>query len=448
MTTDRFSLIIAKCKDRRAHAVACDERSETAAHISGQCVTIIGTQRFNMPKRFSKIWLTAAFTTLIVLVPASYSQTVSVESMKALLGSKAGFTPEDYKNVDSGEISVKRIPVNDKREIAVCGLIRLDLPFDVVLEGYRRTINKQKRSTVKDFGRFSAPPSSDDLNGLEFDEGDIESLRECRVGDCKWHLPAEMINRLRSEIDWDNPKHNAQASALLKNMLIASVAEYLAQGDASLMEYNDKEVALGLKDEYQKLEPALFWSDEFAPGFREYYEGFPAGSLPGIENTVTWAKIKVGLKEVVFFTHNTNFKKKSGGVSQAVIVAKQIYANHYFDSTLGVTVLVGFPKSEGKKDETYLIFVNHTRARALGGSIGKLIQGLVKGQAVDRVEDVLADTRKNSQLVLANRAQPDTAPQEGIVATFAKRPLFVWVFVILVVAGIVLLFMKWRARHS
>lgn len=385
-------------------------------------------------------------TILFVTVSSVYPQTLTVKSMKTLLESKAGYTSEDFEAVDAGEIVVKRLPTTQKREIAVCGLIKISFPYDVVLEGYRQTINQQKKETAKEFGRFQNPPAANDLNDLEFDEGDVNSLRKCRVGNCSWNLSAPMIARLQSEIDWKSPDKASKAAALIKSMLTEYLAGYMRQGDDALLEYNDKPSGLKLKDEYQTPHNALFFSEVFAPKFSEYFNDFPSGSLEGVENTASWAKIRVGLKDVVLITHNLNYEIERDGVSKAFMISKQVYANHYFDSTIGMTAVVGFTNSEGAH-ETYIVFVNHSSARALSGRIGKLVSGLVDSQAVDRVQEVLEDTKRNSEREFVNRYQPAPVEQEGIVTRTVKQPYFLWLVGLAGLAGAVFLFIKWRTRH-
>ncbi len=399
-----------------------------------------------MVKRISKTCLTSVLTVLLLPLQTAYSQGLTVESMKALIEAEAGFGPEDFEAVDAGDVAVRRIKVKDRSEMAVCGLIRLPLPFDVVLEGFRRTINQQKKETAKDYGRISSPPSPNDLSDLEFDEGDLETLKNCRVGNCSWHLPEDVIRRIQSEIDWRDPDRQKKLSALLKSMIISYIKDYLERGNEGLIEYYDKPQVVRLNDEYAKLRGSLFWSEAFAPEFVQYYDDYPAGELKGVKNTVSWVKIKVGLKPVVIFSHNTDYQKQSNGTSQAFIVSKQIYANHYFDSTLGVSIVVGFPRTDGK-DETYVLFRNYSRSRALGGRIGKLVQGLVAGQAVDRVHEVLAETKTNSALVMANRSAGVQEAEESAFVRIVKDPNFFWVLLALIVTGSVLVFIRWRARN-
>ncbi len=255
-----------------------------------------------------------------------------------------------------------------------------------------------------------------------------------------------MIRRLQEEVDWEAENHLPQASDLLKKMLVEYVADFLKNGSSSLMEYRDRPGAFKLADDYDSLSESLIWPKEYAPDFGKYISEYPNQKLSGIEDTMSWASIRVGLKPVLLITHNTNYRKDSNESKQAILVSRQIYANHYFDSTQSLTAIAELPGKNGKF-ETYLFFISHSRAGALGGGIGKLVGGIVEGQAVDRLESLLEDTRRNTALVLANR-EADKAPKEteSMSSILLKRTAYVWGAILLGMLAVVG-FLVWKTSR-
>ena len=399
-----------------------------------------------MTRGATKIVFVSAIFALLVCARTGFGAEPSFESIKKIAVASYGLNAAELKALEQGEIVTKKLESDEKREIAVAGIIKFDIPFEIVLEAYQRALDRQKRESAKSYGKFQYPPTIESFEKLDFDEKDLADLKNCRIDSCKWNLSADMIQRLRDEIDWNADDHISRASNLVKKMLVEYIAEFLKGGSASLMEYRDRPDAVKIADDYASLRESLVWPKEFAPEFLEFIEEYPNKKLGGIEDTMSWTNIKVGLKPVLLITHNTNYRKDSKASKQAILFSRQIYANHYFDSTQSMTAITEVPNSEGKP-ETYLLFVSRSRSGALGGSIGKLVGGIVEGQAVERLEGILEDTKQNTALVLANR-EAEAAPKqnEGISSILLKRTAYVWVIIILgmiAVAG----FLVWKTSR-
>jgi hypothetical protein len=75
-----------------------------------------------------------------------------------------------------------------------------------------------------------------------------------------------------------------------------------------------------------------------------------------------------------------------------LVTSKQIYANHYFDSSLALTAFVRIP---GASPESYLVYENRSRADGLGGLFGKMKRGIVKDKAVDSLKNILQSSKAN-----------------------------------------------------
>ncbi len=142
--------------------------------------------------------------------------------------------------MEEGQPFVKLLPVQDKREVAVCGLVNLQVPADVFLQSFRESMVRKSDPAILEIGRFNSTPTIDDLQGLTLEPRDIDDLKECVAGDCKVKLSAGMIHRFQSEIDWAAPDYRFQVTQLFKHILLDYVREYLRQGNSSLIEYRSK----------------------------------------------------------------------------------------------------------------------------------------------------------------------------------------------------------------
>ena len=212
-----------------------------------------------------------------------------------------------------------------------------------------------------------------------------------------------MIEKLRDEVDWDSDDASARAAEVLKTSLSEYVARYSREGDGALMTYRDTDQRVSLADEYSQLTQSLDLIDFIDKRFGDDFRAFPETEGESVENLFSWSVVKIGFKPVLMFTHTMSKNEAGQGIPAFLSVSKQIFANHYFDSSLGITLLLS-PGSDDEAPETYLLFINRSRASALRGRLGRLLRGLIEDQAKGKLEEFLADAKRYTALEAANRA--------------------------------------------
>jgi len=361
------------------------------------------------------------------------------EKVRKVLTGGAGFSSEDLQELEKGNVVVRQIDAEDPGEVAFCGAVKVEAPRDMVYDAFRRAIELQEKEIAYSRGIFSKPPVTRDLTRLDVGDSEIRGLSDCKVGDCDWSLSDKLIEKVAAEIDWSAPGSAKKADELIKKILVDYTAEYMNKGDAALMTYMDDPEPLSLQEEQRLLLGRLLWIGDFAPEFREYLEKFPAKKLEGVDDLVYWSNVRVGLKPVIIETHTIFYKKEDAGIPQGFIISKQIYANHYFHSSLALTGFISFPKDGGKFD-TYVFFVSHSRAGALTGTLGQLARGAVDGEAENKLTDALEDTKRFTRYALEGREEAEMVSRRGFLATIFGRFFYFW----LILAGLAV---YWFARR-
>lgn len=362
----------------------------------------------------------------------SLSQT-SVQQFRNVLRDQAAFTTDDFLAIERGDIVVRLLPVKDKREVAVCGLVRTQAPPEITLRAFHTSLTQQSPDSILEIGKFSNPPVLEDLEALTLEKRDIEDLKRCSVGDCKLKMSVAMIERFRSEVDWTAPDYRLQATRLFRQMLLDYVRDYLTSGNAALVEYHDQLRGVSLEEEQRALLEASIYINDFAPDFAEYLNGFPRLKQTGVENSINWSKIKFGLKPVTMLTHVATYTSRPGDVRQTVVVSKQLYANHYFDSSLAITASIDIPMG-GSTTESYLLYTNRSRADALAGSFSTLKRNLVEREAVANLNAILLRTRLTLESSSLNQAEsaPRSRSAKIVGWLFAGSHLLWWLVTIIV----------------
>lgn len=311
---------------------------------------------------------------------------------EAFLRTYAGLSQVEQSAVERGESVAKLVDIADKRELAVCGIVRLAISADGFAARIRDIVEYKKNDAILQIGLFSDTPRLEDLDGLTIEADDLKALKDCKVGDCDVRLPAKQIDQFRSEIDWKRADSSKRANALARQMLLQYVTAYLAGGTDKLAEYGDRKRALRLADESRSLMAASPLLTSYAPELRSYLESFPSGTLEKVENVVYWSKEKFGLKPVVSVTHMTIYTVRKAGVANVIVSSRQIYASRYFDSSLALTVLVE-AAPVGQTPTSYLVYLNRSRTDQLGGILGSAKRSFVEGRMVRGVRTTLKVTK-------------------------------------------------------
>jgi hypothetical protein len=325
------------------------------------------------------IWI----TTLSVLSVSIIGRPLPPEP-HAFLSRHLGFSSAELATLDAGEILVNLPKTAETREVAAFAVARVDVPTDFFLEKFRDIENFKKTKNVLQIGKFGNPPRLSDLQGLIVDAADIEDLKRCKVKSCDFKMSAKFIERFRKEVDWTSASSRDRATQLVRQMLLEQLQDYLKAGNAALVQYDDKPSALALAGEMRSLLKPVPYMYGYTATFQKYLEEYPLTPTgdAGFEDFVYWSKEEFGMKPVISLTHVTIHRRRPGA-SDAIIASKGIYASHYFESSLGLTSLVG---SGGPDTTRYLIYVNRSRTDALRGMLSGLKRSLIGGRLRDGVK--------------------------------------------------------------
>ena len=304
----------------------------------------------------------------------------SLAEFQKLLQQKASFEATDFAALQLEQPVVRVVPVSDKREVAVSGLINIRAGADEFLRSYRESMTQKNNSAILEIGSFAKEPALTDLQNLTIDTQDIEDLKECVVGDCQVKLSAAMIERFRKEIDWQAPDYQVKVTNLFKQMLSEYVRDYRKRGDAALIEYNDKRNEVSLAAEHRALTSASGYINDLLADKKSGLQLFG--------DAIVWSKIKFGLKPVIAINHITIYKRDGNAGPQVLVASKQIYASHYFNAFLALTAFVSVPDSAA-----YLVYENRSRADGLEGPFSKMKRGVVEKKALEGLKNILAQSK-------------------------------------------------------
>lgn len=329
---------------------------------------------FRLRGRPAVLWGLALPLTLLLLSGLLNAQEDSLETrLDSFLRTRMDFTDKESQRVFQGEIVVKAVAAANNSEVIVASIGRISVPKSFFIEHYGKTIEPlELHSSVR--GRlFSEPPQLSDLDGLSLSMTVLQALKDCRIGDCNIKLSRKMIERFQKDIDWNSPDYPATANRLFREMLFQYLATYIRQGSEALIEYRDQQYSLKMVDEFKALlEESRYLNVN--PAFYRYLKSFPRKKLENVSGYFFWIEEDLGLNKNVLSLNHLSFYNPGDTGKVALLINRQIYANHFFESLLGITGFIGDPQPGARG--FYMIHIYRCRIDALrrGGVLSRMIR--------------------------------------------------------------------------
>jgi hypothetical protein len=272
----------------------------------------------------------------------------------------------------------RALPADDGH-LAMFAAARLHVGPEALMSWTRVIDTLHRGPFVKAIGRFSSMPVESDVDGLTLDAGDLDALRRCRPGDCKVKLAAAEIVAVQQAIAAGGADWRAVAERAFRRLLLARVEHHRARGLASLDPYADRETPASI---YEAFAGVVTRSPYLTSGLPELVVALERPSLAGIprsESLYYWSKEHYGTgKPVVSVTHVRYWMPDGIGTPAAVAASTQIFASHYINGALGLTLVLCEPDDGA----CYLAYINRTHTDLFGGLFG----GVRRGIARQRIE--------------------------------------------------------------
>jgi hypothetical protein len=303
------------------------------------------------------------------------------------LRAAAGMSDANLAALDRGE-AIARVLDTDRREVAVVGAVRIKGSRRQLIARYRDVSNLRRSKLVLELGTFSQPARPDDLLPLRIEPYDLDAVRECEPGDCPVRLSPPAMTRFHDTVDWKSADWRRAASGVWRDVLAGMMAAYQANGDRALPEHHNKQAALRVQDEFHAIYQESAYVARMAPdGFR-YLREFPRQALHGAADIFYWSKDDFGVRPVTSLTHLVLYDPPDR--RPALVATKQIYAAHYFDAALGLTLAI-----EDGAGGFYMVSMNRARTRSLTSRFRGIVRGIVQGRSREALEGILASTKQS-----------------------------------------------------
>jgi len=304
------------------------------------------------------------------------------------------FSAADFRALDAGSAVVKSLDTPVRQELAHFGAVHIDAPAERFIDRFRDIERFEKGPGIPQIGRFLSPPRLEDLASLTLPAKDVTALAGCRPGDCDVKLSAAAMTRFRNQMNWSSPNAALQAHEIAREMLLELVRAYKANGNAALGYYDDGRETLSVAEQFRALLASGSRLSLPVPGLMAYLDEYPRSRPAGAEDFFYWSVVDFGLKPTVRVNHVIIYPLAARplGVSH-VIAIKQLYASHYFYSTLELRFLVDDDR-RADRDGFYLLSITRSRSDGTTGLKGSLLRPVISRRSRNAVRGYLEHLKR------------------------------------------------------
>ena len=295
----------------------------------------------------------------------------------------AGLSDDQIRDIRVGRAVAKVLDTRMADEVFVFGAVYINSTPERFLKLAGDLDALRKLPSYLAVERFSNPPRIGDLEGFVVDEKDLEELRRCKPGHCEFQLPTEAMDEFQRSVDWAAPDRAAQASRLAQQMVLEALRGYQRGGNVALGTYRDKSHPTAVAETFTSLLGEMKSLPVYLPELHRYLLDYPNASADQIESQFYWEKVNFGLKPTLRLVQAIVYRGASPQKPAYALAIKQLYASHYFETALDLTVCIR--DSADKRNGFYLITVKGSQQAGLTGIKG----GIVRKVAVDKTRSSL-----------------------------------------------------------
>jgi hypothetical protein len=300
----------------------------------------------------------------------------------------------DLARIQTGESIIEELPTERREEIALFGIVHMDISPDFFLSHFRQTLTFESGHGVVQNGVFSTPPSVSDLSGLRWEVDDLEKIRDCNPASCTARLPGGNVSQFHKGVNWSSPQAMAQANDLMRRLSVSYVTQYQSQGDDALTSYLKDGRLLSVKEGTRELLQNSLYLFHYVPELVSYLQNYPREKRDNVENIFYWQRAEFGLQPVIRFNHVAIFKDVSN--QNYVIASKMLYANHYFRDGVEIQSLVS-DQENGSSKGFYLVVLSRSHVDGMTGFKGHFLRKKVVNKTKEALQKWLMKTKRRME---------------------------------------------------
>jgi hypothetical protein len=303
-----------------------------------------------------------------------------------------GLTGDQIASIRSGKAMAKIIDSPTADDVFVFGSVYINSTPESYLKFASDIDQLRKLPGYLAIRKFSDPPQLSDLEGFTLDDDDVKELKSCKPDNCKVQLPAESMVEFQKQVNWSAPDAADQVNRLGQKMALEALQQYINGGNEALGTYRDKKNPTIVADTFASLLSRSKALPVYLPELDSYLLKYPAAPSGQIQSQFYWENVNFGLKPTLRIVQAIVFRGVGTTEPAYAVAVKQLYASHYFETALDLTVCV--LDQNNPKHGFYLITLKGSQQAGLTGFKGSIVRKVAVDKTRSSLERALASIKQ------------------------------------------------------
>src|ERR1700752_4028797 len=292
-----------------------------------------------------------------------------------------GLNDDEIRGIREGKAIARTLDSPTADQVFVFGAVYINSTPERYLKFASDIDAMRKLPSYIALRKFRDPPQRSDLTGFSMDEQDFKQLKNCKPGHCEVQLPSEAMEEFQRSVNWSAPDASDQANRLAQPMALQALLNYKQGGNAALGTYRDKNHPAVVAETFASLLSRSKALPAYLPELHQFLLNYPKADSGSIQSEFYWEKVNFGLKPTLRMVQAIVYRDKDSTKPRYAIAVKQLYASHYFETALDLTVCV----PDHERPGMYVITLKGSSQAGLTGFKG----GIVRKVAVDKTRSSL-----------------------------------------------------------
>ena len=301
-----------------------------------------------------------------------------------------GLSDDEIRDIGEGKAVAKVLDTPTPDEVFIFGAVYINSTPERYLQMVSDIDALRKLPNYLALRKFSDSPQLTDLDGFTLDDEDIKELEHCKPGNCEVQLPTKAMETFQQSVNWSAPDRAAQTNRLAQQMALQALLQYQQGGNAALGTYRDKKHPSAIAETFASTLEQMKAVPAYLPELDHYLLDYPKAPSDAIQSQFYWEKVNFGLKPTLRIVRVILFRAVRPSEPAYVVAVKQLYASHYFETALDLTVCV----KDANRNGFYLITVKGSQQAGLTGLKGGIVRKVAVDKTRSSLERVLAAYKK------------------------------------------------------
>ena len=177
---------------------------------------------------------------------------------------------------------------------------------------------------------------------------------------------------------------------LARRLALQALLEYMQGGNTALGAYRDKKHPAAVAETFASLIGRFEALPVYLPELNEYLLEYPKAKSDNVQAGFFWEKVNFGLKPTFRIIQKIVYRGAIGKEPAYAVAEKQIYASHYFETALDLTVCV----KDAQRPGFYIITVKGSKQAGLTGLKGSIVRKVAVDKTRSSLERVLVTIKQ------------------------------------------------------